>query len=336
MSNENEPEIFDSGNLLVFISSRRKSLLIITLVAMVASIIISYVLPEKYKATVILFPTQNNNLSRAFLSDKADETKDFLAFGEDNNAEQMLQVLKSDQLMFALARKFDLFTYYEIPDQKNKYYLLKGNYEDMFSYDITQYESIEIIVYDKSPKKAAEMANGAAYLADSIFQGILKQRALSAYFIVKGQYDSALAVANKLEDSMNYFRNLGILNWENQVKELTAGYARAEVKSNLEAEKEISDKLKIFQQNGKGYWIIANELENNFEWFKQLKTSVEEAKVNAEQKIPSFFVADKAIPPDRKSYPIRGLVVAGGTLAALFISLLILLITNRLKTIKKK
>ncbi|HTA28425.1 MAG TPA: Wzz/FepE/Etk N-terminal domain-containing protein [Bacteroidia bacterium] len=336
MNNENKPEIFDSGNLLVFIFSRWKPLLVITLMAMVISTAIAFILPEKYKATVVLFPSQNNNLSRAFLSSQADETKDFLAFGEDNNAEQMLQILKSDQLMFALEKRFNLIKNYNLENAKDKYYLLKGNYEELFSYSITQYESIEITVMDKKPDTAALMANEASRLADSIFQGILKQRAINAYLIVKGQFDSATAVANKLEDSMNYYRSIGILNWEYQVKELTAGLADAEVKSNAQAVKDISDKLKTFQQNGKGYWIISNELENNFIWLKQVKTSYEEAKVNAEQKIPSFFIADKATPPDRKSYPIRGLVVAGGTLAALIISLLLLLIANRLKTIKKK
>ncbi|HTB31303.1 MAG TPA: Wzz/FepE/Etk N-terminal domain-containing protein [Bacteroidia bacterium] len=336
MSNENRPEVFDSGNLLVLIFSKWKPLLIITLVAMIISLGISFILPEKFKATVVLFPSQGNNLSRAFLSEQADETKDFLAFGEDNNAEQMLQVLKSDELMYALEKKFNLLKYYSLSDKWDKYYLFKGYYNDLFVYDITQYESIEIIVYDQSPAKASEMANEAAHLADSLFQGIIKQRSQKAFKVVKAQYDSSLAVANKLEDSMNYYRNLGILNWEYQVKELTSGYADAEVKGNAEAVKNISDKLKVFSQNGKGYWVIANELENNFKWMKQVKTSYEEAKVNAEQTIPSFFVADKAIPADRKTYPIRGLVVAGGTLAALLISILALLIANRLKTLKKK
>ncbi len=336
MTNENKPEIFDSGNLLVFIFSRWKFLLTITIFAAVASTVIAFVLPEKYKATVVLFPSQNNNLSRAFLSLQADETKDFLSFGEDNNAEQMLQVLKSDQLMYALEKRFDLIKNYGLEKSWDKDYLFKGEYEELFSYSITQYESIEITVLDKKPDMAALMANEASRLADSIFQGIIKQRALTAYYIVKGQFDSATALSNKLEDSMNYYRGIGILNWEYQVKELTAGLADAEVKGNAQAVKDITDKLKIFQQNGKGYWIIANELENNFIWLKQVKTSYEEAKVNAEQKIPSFFIADKATPPDRKSYPIRGLVVAGGTLAALIISLLVLLVANRLKTLKKK
>lgn len=336
MTNDNRQPFFDSGNLLTFIVSKWKPLFIVALLAMIGSTIAAFVIPEKYKATVALFPTQNNNLSRAFLSEHADESKDFLAFGEDNNAEQMLQVLKSDELMFALEKKFNLYKYYKIDDKWDKNYLFKGYYSDLFTYDITQYQSLEITVYDGDPKKAAAMANAAGSLADSLFRAIIKQRAVAAYKIVQAQYDSAAAVANKLEDSMSVFRNMGMLNWEYQVKELTAGYADAEVKGNAEAVKAISEKLKFFQQYGKGFWIISNELENNYKWFKQVKQSLGQAKVDAEQSIPSFYVADKAFPADRKTYPIRGLVIAGGTLAALFFSLLLLLILNRLKTIKKK
>ncbi len=336
MTEDNQQRFFDSGNLLTFILSKWKPLTVIAILAMIGSTAISFIIPEKFKATVALFPAQNNNLSRAFLSEQAGESKDFLAFGEDNNAEEMLQILKSDELMYALEKKFSLYKYYNINDKWDKQYIFKGYYGDLFVYDITQYQSIEITVYDGDPKKAAIMANEAAYLADSLFQNIVKQRAGAAYRIVKAQYDSAVSVANHLEDSMNFFRNLGILNWEYQVKELTAGYADAEVKGNAEAVKAISEKLKFFQQNGKGYWVVANELENNYKWLKQVKESMMQAKVNAEGQIPSLFVADKAIAADRKTYPIRGLVVAGGTLAALFITLLLLLIVNRLKIVKKK
>ncbi len=336
MTDENKPPYFDSGNLLTFVLSRWKPLLVITVLAIIGSAIISFELPEKYKATTTIFPTQNNNLSRAFLSETAGESKDFLAFGEDQNAEAMLQVLKSDDLMYALEKKFDLFHHYNIADKWDRLYLLKGDYGDLFVYDITQYESIEVSVYDQDPKLAARMANEAVHLADSLYQHIIKQRSWAAYKVAKAQYDSAMAIANHLEDSMNFYRSQGIISWDYQVKELTTGYADAVVKGNAEAAKQLAEKLKTFQTYGKGYWVIANELENNFKWLKQVKESYMQAKVNAEQSIPSFFVADKAIAADRKTYPIRGLVVAGGTMAALFFSLLLLLIMNRLKAVKKK
>lgn len=336
MSSENKQNIFNTGNLLAFIFSKWKPLLIIGLLAMTGSIIVSLYLPEKFKAKVILFPSQNNNISRAFLSEQSDDTKDFLAFGEDNNADQVLQVLKSDALMYALEKKFNLINYYSLQDKWDKYYLFKGYYNDLFEYDVTQYESIEITVYDHNPHMAAEMANEAAHLADSIMRQIVKIRAIAAYNSVKSEYDSALAVTNKLEDSMKFYHNLGILQWQYQVKELTAGYADAIVKGNAESIQQLSDKLKTFQQYGNGFLTISNELEANFEWFKQARASYMQAKANAEQSIPSFFVVDKAIPADRKTYPIRGLVVLIGTLTALVFSLLVLLIINRLKAARNQ
>jgi capsular polysaccharide biosynthesis protein len=331
MNKEDKQNIFNSENLLSFIFSKWKPLLIITILAMVGSVAVSFYIPEKFKAKVVLFPSQSNNLSRAFLSQQSDDTKDFLAFGEDNNADQLLQILKSDALMYAMEKKFNLINYYNLQDKWDKYYLFKGYYSDLFQYDATQYESIEITVIDRNPHMAADMANEVAYLADSIMRQVLKLRAVAAYNIVKSEYDSAVAVTNKLNDSLTFFHNMGILQWPYQVKELTAGYADALVKGNAEAAKELSDKLKTFQQYGNGFLTITNELEGSYEWFKQARASYMQAKANAEKSIPSFFVVDKAIAPDRKSYPIRGLVVAIGTMTALIFSLLVLLIINRLK-----
>ena len=335
MTNESNQNIFNSENLLSFIFSKWKPLLIVAILGMVGSTLIAlYVLPEKFKAKVVLFPSQNNNLSRAFLSEQADDTKDFLAFGEDNNADQLLQILKSDAVMWALEKKFDLIHYYSLQDKWDKEYLFKGYYGDLFQYDVTQYESIEITVVDMYPKKAAEMANEAAHLADSIMQQIVKQRAVTAFKVVKAQYDSAVAATNKLEDSLQFYHNLGIMQWQYQVKELTAGYDDALVKGNAQAANEIGDKIKTFEKYGNGFLTISNELEASYEWFKQARRSYMQAKVNAEQSIPSFFIVDKAIPADRKSYPVRPLVVLMGTMVPLIFALLLLLIINRLKKIK--
>jgi capsular polysaccharide biosynthesis protein len=331
MIKENKQDIFDSENLISFILSKWKPLLIVTVLAMIGSTIVSFYIPEKFKSKVVLFPTQNNNLSRGALSMQQDDTKDILSFGEDNNADQLLQVLKSDQVMYALEKKFNLINYYSLQDKWDKYYLFKGYYNDLFDYSLTQYESIEITVCDRNPHMAADMANAAAHLADSILQQIVKQRAVATFKAVKSQYDSAVAVTNRLNDSLSFYHSKGLLEWQYQVKELTSGYDDAIVKGNAAAAKEIGDKLKDLQQYGNGFLTISNELEGSYEWFKQARASYMEAKINAEQSIPSFFIVDKAIAPDRKSYPIKALIIAIGTGVALIFSLLLLLIINRLK-----
>jgi len=336
MTNEENKNIFNSENLLSFIFSKWKPLLIVAIIAMIGSVVVSFLLPEKYKASVLLFSTQNNNLSRAFLSQQEDDTKDFLAFGEDNNADQLLQILKSDAVMYALEKKFDLMNYYHLQDKPKKWYLFKGYYADLFQYEVTQYESIQITVCDHDPKLASDMANAAADMADSIIRQIVKQRSVVAYKIAKSEYDSAIAVADKLNDTMNFYHNQGILDWSYQIKELTAGYADALVKGNAQVVKQLSDKLNVFQRYGDGFMKVTAQLTANYEWLKQARTSYMEAKVNAEQSIPAFYVVDRAVPADRKSYPIRGLVVAIGTLVPVIFALLLLLILNRLKKVRNQ
>ncbi len=329
--NENKQNFFNSENLLVLIFSKWKPLLIIAIIAAIGSAIVSFYLPEKFKAQVVLFPAQNNNLSRAFLSQQADDTKDFLAFGEDNNADQLLQVLKSDALMYALEKRFDLLKYYKLDDKWDKYYLFKGYYGELFEYKVTEYESLEITVYDQNPKMASAMANAAADIADSLMRQITQQRAKAAFMIVKAEYDSAVVAADKLEDSLKFYNKLGMLEWQYQARSLTQGYADAVVKGSPEAIKTLSDKISMFGQYGKGFMELTNELEGSYEWFKQIRASYMQAKINAEQSIPAFFVVDRAVPADRKTYPIRALVVLIGTGVALVFSILVILILNRLK-----
>lgn len=336
MTNNNKQNFFNSENLLSLIFSKWKPLLIIAVIAAVASAAISFCMPEKFKAKALLFPSQNNNLARAFLSQQSDDTKDFLAFGEDNNADQLLQVLKSDAVMFALEKKFDLYKYYKLDDKWDKQYLFRGYYNDLFEYDVTEYESVEITVYDHNPHMAADMANAAADIADSILRQITKQRAVAAFKTVKREYDSAVASADKLEDSLQFYHSLGMLEWQYQARSLTQGYADAVVKGSPEAIKTLDDKIKLFGQYGKGFLELTNELEGSYEWFKQVRASYMQAEVDAEQSIPSFFVVDKAIAPDRKTYPIRALVVVLGTGIALIFSILVLLIMNRVKIMRNR
>jgi len=175
------------------------------------------------------------------------------------------------------------------------------------------------------------MANAAADIADSLMRQITQQRAKAAFMIVKAEYDSAVVAADKLEDSLKFYNKLGMLEWQYQARSITQGYADAVVKGSPEAIKTLSDKISMFGQYGKGFMELTNELEGSYEWFKQIRASYMQAKINAEQSIPAFFVVDRAVPADRKTYPIRALVVLIGTGVALVFSILVILILNRLK-----
>ncbi len=317
------------NHIFDFIRSSWKQLLIICLIAAISSTVVAFILPPQYKATTILFSSQDNNISKSLLNDEP-YSKDYLAFGEEKNSEQMLQILKSDEVMQAINKKYNLIDLYGLSKRSDKYAVLKDYYSNNFNSEITEYQSIKVQVYDHNPDRAALMANSMVSAADSLFRAIVHQRTEAAYRIVKQQYDSMLQVENSLEDSMNYFRKAGILNFDLQVREYTRGYSEAEVKGSPASIEALESKLKPFQQYGKQYFIIENNLIDAYKWMQQLKVNYLQAKANAEKYIPPFFVAEKAVPPDKRTYPIRWLIVAGSTMAAFFFGLAALLFINKI------
>ena len=66
-----------------------------------------------------------------------------------------------------------------------------------------------------------------------------------------------------------------------------------------------------------------------------LKEKYDQAKVDAEQNFPEKFVVDRAFPAEKKSYPIRWVIVAVSTLSALIIALLAIALLENLKKLNK-
>lgn len=334
MSEDKKQFSFGADGLLAFIWSRRKQLSIIVILAVICSTIVAFVLPVRFKATTIMFASQDNNVAKNLLSDQP-YSKDYLAFGDEKDCEQMLQVIKSSEVMNAIARKYDLMKYWGIPENgPDKYALLKDYYNDNFSFSITEYQSIKVDVYDKDPVMAANMANSVVAYSDSIFKVIVGQRAKAAFEVVKQQYDSGMNTLAHMEDSMNFFRNLGMLNFDIQLKELTRGYAEALVKGSAADAEKLLNQINLFNTYGKPYWTLAYKLSDEYKWMQTVKDNYIRAKTSAEKIIAPFFVVEKATPPDKKAYPIRWLVVVGCTIAALFFGLIALLLIDRFSSLK--
>jgi len=101
----------ESQNLLLFIWRKRKIIMILTGVAFVASIIISIFLTPLYKSTAIVFPTATSTVS---FSEQRNAKASSMDFGEEEQAEQLLQILQSSRIRNRIVERFDLFNHYDI------------------------------------------------------------------------------------------------------------------------------------------------------------------------------------------------------------------------------
>ncbi len=327
--NKNKADLrydFNSFNLILFIIKHIKILIAVSVLAAVISAVVSLLIEEKYKSSVILFPTTSGSISKSLLTNNV-IAQDILEFGEEEEAEQMLQVLHSDEIKNKIITKFNLQKHYEIKDDDPyKYTNLSAEYNKNINVRRTEFMSVEIEVLDKDPKTAADIANKMSELLDSVMDRMQKERAIKALKIVEDEYYYLEEQIKSLEDSLTKIRRLGVNDYESQSEVFNAAYAEALSKGAPQSRIEkLEEKLKILSEYGGTYMSLSEFLKFQKEEQSDLKAKYAEAKVDAEQILPHKFVVNRAFPAEKKSYPIRWLIVVVSTFSAGLFTLLALI-----------
>lgn len=333
----NEHKIPENENLIAFLYRWRKGLFRIGVAAVLVSTVAAFLIEPKFKATVILFPATSSSISKSLMSANTDGLKhDILQFGEEVEAEQMLQVLKSDQIRDRITKKYDLFNHYDIDStEEYRYTKLYDEYEDNISFERTEYMSVKISVLDKDPVMAANIANDIAALLDSAQDRIEKDRARQALVIVDNEYKRLQEEVKQIHDSLKVLREMGINDYETESSVFNEQYAKALASNNRSAIEALKSHLRILSQYGGAYVQLRQNEELRLTRLNQLKEKLEEVKVDAEQKLPHKFVVNNARPPERKTYPIRWLIIISSTLATLLISVLGMMAVENIDRLRK-
>lgn len=325
---------FDSTNFIVFLFRWRKLLLIIAGIAIVASVIFSssFFITPKYKSTVIMFPTTTSSISKALLTDNAGGNQDIMQFGAEEQAEQLLQILNSNKIRARIIQKYNLMTHYDVdPESDFKYTNLFKEYESNISFRRTEYMAVEISVLDKDPQTAADIANDIASLLDSTKNKMQKERAIKGYKIVETEYNRLKKEISEMEDSLTVLRKLGVNDYETQAEAYNTQLAIALAQNNASGARALEEKLKNLSEYGGAYVSLRDALEYEKKQLSMLKTKYDEAKVDAEEELPNKFIVNSAYKAEKKSYPVRWLITAVSTLAALLLAVLVIIIIENLK-----
>ncbi len=324
---------FDTFDLIYFIKLKFKLLMIIGFTAAVISAVVALMMEEKFKSTVILFPTTSASISKSLISNNV-VTKDVLQFGEEEEVEQMLQVLQSDEIRNRIIEKYNLMQHYEIDSTSDmKMTSLSSIYNSNIRIKRTEYMSVRVDVLDKDPKMAADMANDIANLLDTVMNRMQKDRARKALKIVEDEYFYLENQIQSLEDSLTKIRRLGINDYESQAEVFNAAYAEALSKGASAANiAKLESKLTVLSEYGGAYVSLTNFLEFQKEALSDLKARYAEAKVDAEQMLPHKFIVNSAYPAERKSYPIRWLIVVVSTAVSGILAFLLLVVMEVFRT----
>ncbi|MEX1188137.1 MAG: Wzz/FepE/Etk N-terminal domain-containing protein [Bacteroidia bacterium] len=339
MEQSSTGSLFDSTNLVIFLWKKKTPIIIATLVAIIASVIFSseYFIPPRFKSSVIMFPTTNSSISKSLLSENSFEKENILQFGEEEQVEQMLQILNSDEIRERIIDKYDLMSHYRI-DTTGKYPQTELNkmFEENISFNRTEYLSVRIDVMDENPQLAAEIANEISSLLDTVKTRMQHERALQALAIVQKEYLDFNKYLGAREDTLNKLRLLGVLDYDSQVERLSEAYGKALLASNSSVVGTIDEKLAILAQYGGIYTSITQDMEHDREALSRLKTKYEESRVDATEKIPHKFVVNLAKAAEKKSYPVRWLIVLVSTVATFLLAVVTVIIIENIQRIRSR
>jgi uncharacterized protein involved in exopolysaccharide biosynthesis len=326
MNKQSSEFSFSSFGFISFLVKWWKHIAIATMIGAVASIVISLMMKDRFKSTVIFYPTTTNSISKALLDVTGGSKQDFLAFGEEAEAEQALQILESDEIREWVIRQYDLYKHYDIDTASNfaKTKMMK-KFARNVSFRRTEFNSVEISVLDENPKVAAGMANDIAARLDSVKNKIQKERAIEGLKIVEAEYNTLKSEITKMADSLDKIRSLGINDYTSQSEVINQEYAVALSKGNQSAIKALEEKIAMLSKYGGAYMTLTENLEIFRKQLSEIKLKYDQARVDAERNVPYKMVVNYAYPADRKTFPKRSMIVIGATLATFCMSIFFLI-----------
>lgn len=332
LNREEDTAHINNNNLVQLILKWRKVLFIITFSSIIISLIVSLFIKDKYKSSVILYPTTTSSISKSLIAENNGSSSDVLEFGDIEQAEQLIQILNSDEIKDKIVSKYNLVEHYGIsPDDEFKNTKLSNCYQNNITFELTKYMAVKIQVLDYNPDTAALIANEISMLLDTVKNRMRRDIAMEALEIVQKEYDYQKEYVQKLEDSLTTLRHFGVIDYESQAERITEQMATAILQGKQSAVKALEDKLAILSKYGGAYVSIRDQLEYEKKQLTFIHARYKEAKVDAENNLQHKFIVNKAIPEEKPSYPIRWLIVFISALSVFVLTLFFLLLFNKTK-----
>ena len=316
-------------NLLIFIWRKRKILMLVSGIAAVVSLVISFLITPQYRSTAIVFPAATSTVS---FSEQRNAKAAAMDFGEEEQAEQLVQILQSSRIRDKIVQQFDLMKHYEIDQSDaNKYYKLMNEYANHFQFQRTRYGSISIDVLDEDPKLAAEMANKIVDLIDTVKNTMVAERTWPAFEVNKRKRDLLDQDLKIILVQMDSLADLGVVSLEGRTNMFQAFVDAKNQEDRTFLRKQIDINLKF----GAKFDALEQIRDEKIIKLEKFLDSYEQAESDAYAVFNHKFVVEKAVVADKKDKPKKLILVLLSTLGTFVFMVFALLIFDRIQELKK-
>ena len=318
----------NNKGFLSFLYQKRKIWILFCGSAAVLSTVISFLIKPQYLSTAIVFPAATSSVS---FSEQRNAKAAAMDFGEEEQAEQLIQILQSSKIRDRVVSEFQLLKHYEIdPSDANKNYKLNQEYSGHFSFSRTRFGSIKIDVLDEDPVLAAKMANRIVELIDTVKNEMIAERTLPAFKVNQRKLDQMRKDRDLILAKLDSLADLGVIALDVR-SNLFQAYVDAQ---NENDRAELKKKIDVNMKYGAMYDGLEYMRNEKIVKIEDFNVSYEQAESDANTKFSHKFIVERAVVADKKEKPKRLIIVLVTTILAFVVSVFSLLLWEKYKEIK--
>jgi len=300
--------------LIKLIIKWKVQFIIISIIAVLLSILFSSELfiKPRYKSNAIVYPAN------------------ILPFSEESKTEQLLQILQSSHIKDSIVKKFDLAAHYGIDlSAKSAQYYLTGQYQAFVSISKTEFESVKIEVTDTDPQMACDIVNEVIIQLNNKISSIHKEKSREVAELLRKQMNLKLTQLDSLNKDLQELRiRYQILDYNIQTEEVTKAYLKG-LGSGASGKgfKDIDLLMRNLEEKGGEYYKAKVAYDGAILAYNRTREEYDNTLKELNKKFTYTYVISSPSVSDKKSYPVRWLVVTISLVSAnafLFLALIIL------------
>ncbi len=311
--------LFNNHGILQLLWRRKTHLLIIVFLSFLLAVIFSgsFFITPKFKSFAILYPDIEK------------------VYSAENESEQMLQWLESRDISDSIIARFNLMNHYKInPSDPQKVSRTFREFQRHVFISTTKFESVKIEIMDRNPQMACDLVVAMIDFYNKKVNAAHRQKYQEILAIEeqrlnekKLQLDSLMAMI--VDMRLKY----GLIDYGIQSNEVMRGYLGTfDGSGTAKVNRAEINKLKSdIESKGDSLLLLTNLLTSVTHAYNNYLISFEDAQRNVNKELTFASVVTNPVPADKKSYPIRWIIVLISGLGGFLVAAITFLIVDRIE-----
>jgi tyrosine-protein kinase Etk/Wzc len=320
------------------------------------TIVVSFLLPRWYKSTATVLPPKDEGLLSG-IANLGSVLKEFSpirgvgGLGSPRGTYSYLSILNSRRAMEMAVAKFGLIGVYDISDSSMEKAVKE--FSDNFEATFEDQGHISITVYDKDPKRAADIANYMVEVLNQISSELNSRESGSNREFLERRVAESRDSLKKAEELLKDFQEkYGVYTIPEQTQASLSGQARLFAEKALKeveigvkeqlmgrdnpelqaAKLELSvlnQKLGALPGIGMQYVRLYRDVLIQSKIVEVLMPLLEQVRLQEKRDTPVVVQLDTAVPAERKAKPKRLIIILSAAISSFLLSLLYIAAVER-------